>query len=86
MDIISDLLNCLPSFFATTGLCMLPLIIVKKQHIKTMGFVVSGLLIYEMEQHWTDRTFDILDIIAIILGYLTSILVFKIFKEKDELQ
>jgi len=85
-NIISNFLNCMPSFFATTGMCMLVLIIVKKQQVKTMGFVVFGLLIYETEQYWTYRIFDMLDIIAIILGYLASILVFKIFKEKDELQ
>lgn len=74
----SQIFNSLPSFFASFGLCMLVLAVVKKSKLKTMGFVMLGLLVYEVEQIWTSYTFDVNDIIATVLGYALSVLTLKI--------
>lgn len=83
--LLAYLLDSLPSFLHTLGFCMLALIFIKKNQIVTMGFITLGSIIYELEQsigflNITIRTFDLIDIFAIILGYLFSILIFKIIK------
>ena len=84
-NVLNSLVGSLPSLFATTGFCMLPLLTVNKQQVKAMSFGVLGLLIYEVEQYWTERVFDVLDLGAIGLGYLISILIYQKIKEKNEL-
>ncbi|MCK5847149.1 MAG: VanZ family protein [Bacteroidales bacterium] len=80
-EIDSQFLNLiiasLPNFAAALGLSMIPLIIKsKKPIISTMGITV-GLLIYELEQLFTSRTFDINDIIAILLGAIIGYIIIK---------
>jgi len=71
-----------PNLFTALSMCLFASYWTNKGHIKTMIFVTSGILTYEIEQYWTERTFDILDIIATIIGLGVSILIFKLFDRK----
>lgn len=71
----------LPNLFAALSLCLFATFWMKKGHIKTMIYVTVGLLIYEIEQNWTDRVFDYFDIIATVVGFVISILIFKYLKK-----
>jgi hypothetical protein len=68
-----------PNLFAALSLCLFTSFWTKTGTIKRMIFITIGLLAYEIEQYWTDRTFDILDIIATIIRLVISILIFNIF-------
>jgi len=69
-----------PNLFAALSLCLFASFFTKTGTIKTM----IGLLAYEIEQYWTSRTFDKLDIIATIIGLVISILIFNMFVEKQK--
>ena len=73
-----------PNLFAALSLCLFASFFTKTGTIKTMIFVSIGLLAYEIEQYWTSRTFDKLDIIATIIGLVISILIFNMFVEKQK--
>ena len=45
--------------------------------------VTTGILTYEIEQNWSSRTFDYLDIVATIIGLGISIFIFKIFVKRQ---
>ena len=64
-----------PNLFAALSLCLFAAYWTEKKRIKKMIFVACGLLAYEIEQIWTSRTFDYLDIIATIIGLGISILI-----------
>ena len=66
-----------PNLFYTIGACLFAAYWIKKRHIQTMVFVTAGVLTYEIEQIWTSRTFDYLDILATVIGFGISILIFK---------
>ena len=69
---IDLLLGAAPSFFYLFGLLMLITFFSKPQEfskfLKYAVFVSLGALAYELEQYWTERTFDIADIAASILA------------------
>jgi hypothetical protein len=69
---IDFLLGSAPSFFYLFGLLMLITIFSKAQKyskfLQYAVFVSLGALAYELEQYWTERTFDIADIAASILA------------------
>ena len=73
-----------PNLFATLSLCLFASFLTKTGTIKTMIFVTIGLLAYEIEQYWTSRTFDILDVVATIIGLVISILIFNMFVKKQK--
>ena len=75
-----------PNFFAALSLSLVASFWVKKGHIKTMIAVSCGILVYELEQYWTDRTFDYFDIIATILGLGMSVLIFISLDKRDGLK
>jgi hypothetical protein len=83
-DIVNVLLGSSPSFFYTVGVCIIPLIFDTKKKVLSMIFLAIGSLTYELEQNWTERTFDSYDIIAIVLGCLIPLLVYKFQKEQHE--
>ena len=72
-----------PNLFAALSLCLFAAYLTKKGHIKTMIFASCGILTYEIEQNWTSRTFDYLDIVATIIGLGISIFIFKIFVKRQ---
>ncbi len=72
-----------PNLFAALSLCLFAAYLTKKRPIKTMIFASCGILIYEIEQNWTSRTFDYLDIVATIIGLGISILIFKLFAKRQ---
>jgi len=75
------LFGSLPNFCAILGFSFIyPLFkgtISFKEHINATLFITLGVLAYEIEQHWTERTFDYLDIIASIIAAMISIILYK---------
>jgi len=48
-----------------------------KQHAISVFFIALGTIAYEIEQLWTERTFDYTDIIASIIAAIISIVLYK---------
>jgi len=75
------LLGSLPNFFYVLGLSFIyPLFkgsISFKQHAISVFFIALGTIAYEIEQLWTERTFDYTDIIASIIAAIISIVLYK---------
>ena len=65
------------NFFTVLSLSLIAAYFTKSNPIKTMMAVTIGILFYEIEQIWTSRTFDYMDIIASLLGLGIAILVYK---------
>lgn len=63
-------------------MCLMVVYFKNKKQIKTMIAICAGVLIYEIEQNWTARTFDYYDIIASLLGLGISIIIFNLFSVK----
>jgi hypothetical protein len=72
-----------PNFFTAIGLSLFVAITTKKKPIISMAFVTLGILAYEIEQVWTDMTFDYADIIATLVGYGLSVLIVNITSKKS---
>jgi len=70
-----------PNFFTVLSLS-LSASYFSKQPIKTMIYITSGVIIYEIEQIWTSRIFDYMDIIASVLGLVVAILIHKLMINK----
>ncbi len=75
------LLGSLPNFFYVLGFSFIyPLFkgsISFKQHVIAVLFITLGTIAYEIEQLWTERTFDYLDIIASFTSAIVSILIYR---------
>jgi hypothetical protein len=69
-----------PSFFATFGACFLGLSFFPKHSAQVIFGITLGQILYEIEQIWTSRTFDIGDIVAIILASFLCLYVHKKFE------
>lgn len=76
-DLARILLGSFPSFFAVIGIAFLSLAYTKVKHQKAIFFCFLGSLIYEFEQVWSSRVFDIYDIIALLLGYLFALTIYN---------
>ena len=74
-----------PSLVYTIGICLFTAFLLNKGHVKAMIFCAIGAMTYEIEQFWTTRTFDYLDVLATIIGFGLSILIFKRISKKDKL-
>lgn len=74
-------LGSLPNFFYVLGFSFIyPLFkgsISFKQHVIAVFFITLGTIAYEIEQLWTERTFDYLDIIASITASVFAIVLYQ---------
>lgn len=71
----------LPSFFYIVGLIFL-IIAIFKVNIENRGIglivcVTLGALVYEVEQLFSSRVFDIKDVIATVVGAIISLILYK---------
>ena len=73
-----------PSFFYTAGMCLIAAAFSKKEPFIKMIAIALGSITYELEQIFTDRTFDIKDLIAVMVAFVTSIFIFKLFNPKGK--
>jgi hypothetical protein len=73
-----------PSFFYTAGMCLIAAAFSKKAPFITMIAIALGSITYELEQFFTDRTFDIKDLIAVMVAFVTSIFIFKLVNPKGK--
>jgi arginine exporter protein ArgO len=48
-----------------------------KKYISVVFFITLGAIAYEIEQLWTERTFDYLDIIASIIAAVIAIVLYQ---------
>jgi hypothetical protein len=56
-----------------------------KQHAISVFFITLGTIAYEIEQLWSDRNFDYLDIIASITAAVIAIVLYqKVFLDKPK--
>ena len=56
-----------------------------KQHVIVVFFITLGTMAYEIEQLWTERTFDYLDIVASITAAVIAIVLYqKVFLDKPK--
>lgn len=81
------LLGSLPNFFYVLGFSFIyPLFkgsVSSKQHAISVSFITLGTIAYEIEQLWTNRNFDYLDIIASITAAVIAIVLYqKVFLDK----
>ncbi len=58
-------------------MCFFVVWFINKKQLQAMIAVTLGSLVYEVEQIWTKRTFDYMDLIAIITGFLLALIIFK---------
>jgi hypothetical protein len=69
------LLGSAPSFFGILALLMLLLSAIKPKSSSTFWstviMVTAGTIAHEILQNWTGKTFDYLDLAAILCGFLT---------------
>lgn len=76
------LLGSAPSFFFTSGIIFLIPIFIHplnwRKFTTTSGFITFGAVMYEIEQFWTTRVFDINDLVATLLGFLFANLLYLI--------
>lgn len=75
-----------PNLFTAIGVAMFAAYFTKKNPIISMAFVTLGILAYEIDQIWTDMTFDYADIIATLVGYGLSVLILNITSNKSNNQ
>lgn len=68
---VDFLLGSAPSFFSILGVLFFSKVMVVKEKYsdKYPAFILLGTLLYEIEQIWSNRVFDIYDILALLLGY-----------------
>jgi len=83
------LLGSLPNFFYVLGFSFIyPLFkssISFKQHVIAVFFITLGTIAYEIEQLWTERTFDYLDIVASVAAAVIAIVLYqKVFLDKPK--
>ncbi|MDP2366395.1 MAG: hypothetical protein Q8M94_21790 [Ignavibacteria bacterium] len=75
------LLGSLPNFFYVLGFSFIyPLFkgsISFKQHVIAVFFITLGTIAYEIEQLWTERNFDYLDVIASITAAVIAIVLYQ---------
>ena len=81
------LLGSLPNFFYVLGFSFIyPLFkgsISSKQHAISVFFITLGTIAYEIEQVWTEKTFDYLDVVASITAAVIAIVLYqKVFLDK----
>lgn len=74
-----------PSFFYTISFCLIAASICKKKPKKAMLATACGSAVYELEQMYTQRTFDYKDLISIIIAFLLGLLTYHILKKKERL-
>jgi VanZ family protein len=73
-------LGIAPNFFSTLILSFVFLILLKKPMSYSIG-VCLGIAIYEILQiYMPERTFDIFDIIASLLGLAVTLCIYQLFK------
>jgi hypothetical protein len=82
------LLGSLPSFFYTLGASFIyPLFKgtnTFKKFISVVFCITLGAVAYEIEQLWTERTFDYLDIVTSITAAVIAIVLYqKVFSNKQ---
>lgn len=77
--VIDIFIGSTPSFFYLLGL--MSLVAIFSQHLKlhsvlkTSFLLMLGALIYEIEQYWSSRTFDLYDVLATLLAFFVFLLV-----------
>ncbi|WP_420935119.1 hypothetical protein ACOJR9_04160 [Alteromonas sp. A081] len=74
---VDFLLGSAPSFFFIMGMLFFSKVMVAndKYNQKYPAFVLLGTLLYEIEQIWSSRVFDIYDILALLLGYFLFLII-----------
>jgi hypothetical protein len=75
-----------PNLFMAIGMSMFAAYFTKKKPIISMAFVTLGILAYEIEQIWTDMTFDYADIIATLVGYGLSVLILSVSYKRTAIE
>jgi len=66
-----------PNFLSSLGICLFIAFVSTKRPLEKMISTTCGILLYELEQLWSYRTFDFLDIAATIAGLGLAILIYK---------
>lgn len=74
---VDCLLGSAPSFFSILGVLFFSKVMVAKEKYsyKYPAFILLGTLLYEIEQIWSNRVFDIYDILALLLGYFLFLII-----------
>jgi hypothetical protein len=77
-----------PSYKQAFGIkrvqCFIAAAFSKKEPFIKMIAIALGSITYELEQIFTDRTFDIKDLIAVMVAFVTSIFIFKLVNPKGK--
>lgn len=77
-----------PNFFYTCGIILLLHTISKPDsYVKSINssiLITCGALLYEIEQSWVVMIFDLIDIIAILLGFLFTDFIFRGYYQKTK--
>ena len=66
-----------PNFLFSLGICMFIVFVSAKRPLEKMIYNTCGILLYELEQLWSYRTFDFLDIAATLAGLGLAILIYQ---------
>jgi len=66
-----------PNFLFSLGICLFIAFVSAKRTLEKMIYTTCGILLYEIEQLWSYRTFDFLDIAATLAGLGLAILIYK---------
>jgi len=66
-----------PNFLFSLGICMFIVFVSAKRPLEKMIYTTCGILLYELEQLWSYRTFDFLDIAATLAGLGLAILIYQ---------
>src|SRR6056297_3113646 len=66
-----------PNFLFSIGICLFIAFVSAKRTLEKMIYTTCGILLYEIEQLWSYRTFDFLDIAATLAGLGLAILIYK---------
>jgi len=74
----SNLHEFLPSFFYTLGFSLFGAWLMAKNPIGIIVSISCGSLVYEVEQIWSHRIFDYMDVIAIIIGFIVAVAIVKL--------
>lgn len=73
-----------PNFLFSLGICLFIAFVSAKRPLEKMIYTTCGILLYEVEQLWSYRTFDFLDIAATIAGLGLAILIYKRVRVKRQ--
>ncbi len=78
------IVGTLPSFFITFGSCFLVVRKSKVKHARVMIAISTIVIIDEISQIWrNNKTFDYLDLIAIIIGFSLALTIVKLLNAKQ---